>query len=97
MLRVYLQILSIKDILPPPSRLKFNDVYIVSELMDTDLQQIISSSQKLTDDHVQYFLYQMLRGLKAIHSAHVLHRDLVMHIHSLTVFMCLCRNPAICW
>lgn len=26
--------------------------------------------------HVQYFLYQLLRGLKYIHSAHVLHRDL---------------------
>lgn len=25
---------------------------------------------------VQYFLYQLLRGLKYIHSAHVLHRDL---------------------
>lgn len=69
-------ILSIKDILPPKSRTDFNDVYIVSELMDTDLQQIISSSQKLTDDHCQYFVYQILRGLKAIHSAHVLHRDL---------------------
>ncbi|KAG0484844.1 hypothetical protein HPP92_008923 [Vanilla planifolia] len=44
--------------------------------MDTDLQQIIRSSQPLTDDHCQYFLYQILRGLKFVHSAHVLHRDL---------------------
>lgn len=53
--------------------------------MDTDLQQIISSDQVLTDDHVQYFLYQILRGLKAVHSAHVLHRDLVLQaaFHSL--------------
>ena len=28
------------------------------------------------DDHIQYFLYQILRGLKYIHSANVLHRDL---------------------
>lgn len=54
----------------------FEDVYIVSELMDTDLHQIISSPQALSDDHCQYFLYQILRGLKYIHSAHVLHRDL---------------------
>ena len=54
----------------------FDDVYIVSELMDTDLHQIISSPQPLTDDHCQYFLYQILRALKYIHSAHVLHRDL---------------------
>ena len=65
-----------QDILRPASLDKFEDVYIVSELMDTDLHQIISSPQPLTDDHCQYFLYQILRALKYIHSAHVLHRDL---------------------
>ncbi|XP_004294692.1 PREDICTED: mitogen-activated protein kinase homolog NTF6 [Fragaria vesca subsp. vesca] len=69
-------IVKIKDIIRPPDKENFNDVYIVYELMDTDLNQIISSSQPLTDDHCQYFLYQLLRGLKYIHSAHVLHRDL---------------------
>lgn len=34
------------------------------------------SQQGLTDQHFQYFLYQILRGLKYIHSANVLHRDL---------------------
>uniref|UniRef100_A0A0C9SAA1 Mitogen-activated protein kinase n=1 Tax=Wollemia nobilis TaxID=56998 RepID=A0A0C9SAA1_9CONI len=69
-------ILAIKDIIRPPQRENFNDVYIVSELMDTDLYQIIRSNQPLTDDHCQYFLYQLLRGLKYIHSANILHRDL---------------------
>ncbi|XP_021278374.1 mitogen-activated protein kinase homolog NTF6 [Herrania umbratica] len=69
-------IVKIKDIILPPEREKFNDVYIAYELMDTDLNQIIRSSQPLTDDHCQYFLYQLLRGLKYIHSANVLHRDL---------------------
>uniref|UniRef100_A0A5B6ZS35 Mitogen-activated protein kinase n=1 Tax=Davidia involucrata TaxID=16924 RepID=A0A5B6ZS35_DAVIN len=69
-------IIKIKDIIQPPEMEKFNDVYIVYELMDTDLHQIICSSQALTDDHCQYFLYQLLRGLKYIHSANVLHRDL---------------------
>jgi len=32
--------------------------------------------QELTDQHFQYFLYQILRGLKYIHSGNVLHRDL---------------------
>jgi len=54
----------------------FNDVYVMYELMDTDLHQIIRSDQPLTDDHCQYFIYQLLRGLKYIHSADVLHRDL---------------------
>ncbi|KAJ6826294.1 mitogen-activated protein kinase-like protein MMK2-like [Iris pallida] len=69
-------VIAIKDIIRPPKKEAFNDVYIVYELMDTDLHQIVHSNQPLTDDHCQYFLYQLLRGLKYVHSAHVLHRDL---------------------
>lgn len=50
------------DILVPPSPEEFEDVYIVSDLMETDLHRIINSKQELTPDHVQYFLYQV-RGL----------------------------------
>lgn len=69
-------IIGVKDIMKPVNRRTFNDVYIVYELMDTDLHQIIRSSQSLTDDHCQFFIYQLLRGLKYVHSANVLHRDL---------------------
>lgn len=69
-------IVAIRDIILPPRRDQFNDVYIVYELMDTDLHQIIRSNQPLTEDHCQYFLYQLLRGLKYVHSANILHRDL---------------------
>lgn len=69
-------LVSLLDIMRPASYADFSDVYLVYELMDTDLNQIIKSPQELTDDHVQYFIYQVLRGLKYIHSAHVLHRDL---------------------
>eukprot|EP00850_Spirogloea_muscicola_P019508 SM000192S04903 [mRNA] locus=s192:162255:164345:+ [translate_table: standard] len=69
-------VIAIRDIIRPPARIGYNDVLIVYELMDTDLHQIIRSNQQLTDDHCQYFLYQLLRGLKYIHTANVLHRDL---------------------
>ncbi|CAN6566172.1 unnamed protein product [Malus baccata var. baccata] len=69
-------VIAIKDIIRPPQKENFNDVYIVYELMDTDLHQIIRSNQPLNDDHCRYFLYQLLRGLKYVHSAGVLHRDL---------------------
>jgi len=58
----------------------FSEVYMVQDLMATDLHYIIQSAargkQSITEDHIQYFTYQLLRGLKAIHSAKVLHRDL---------------------
>ncbi|KAI9355098.1 kinase-like domain-containing protein [Zopfochytrium polystomum] len=54
----------------------FNEIYLVQELMEADLHQIIRSEQPLTDAHFQYFLYQICRGMKYIHSANVLHRDL---------------------
>jgi mitogen-activated protein kinase 1/3 len=53
-----------RDILRPISYDRFDDVYIVSELMDTDLHQIIASPQPLTDDHCQYFLYQVRLRLR---------------------------------
>lgn len=53
-----------------------NCSYLVQELMEADLHQIIRSGQPLTDAHFQYFVYQICRGLKYIHSANVLHRDL---------------------
>jgi len=69
-------VLELVDIIRPQNYDAFDDVYIVTDLMDTDLSQIIRSSQTLTDEHVQYFIYQILRGLLYLHSAGVIHRDL---------------------
>ncbi|VDC00936.1 unnamed protein product [Peniophora sp. CBMAI 1063] len=54
----------------------FNEIYLFMEPMEADLHQIIKSGQALTNEHVQYFVYQILRGMKYIHSASVVHRDL---------------------
>ena len=43
--------------------------------METDMHRVIRT-QDLSDDHAQYFIYQTLRALKALHSADVIHRDL---------------------
>ena len=54
-------ILSLSDIMLPPSTnvLLWKDVYIVSELMDTDLHYVIHSKQPLSEAHTRYFLYQV--------------------------------------
>lgn len=51
-----MQIVAIRDIIPPPVRETFNDVYIAYELMDTDLHQIIRSNQALSEEHCQVSL-----------------------------------------
>lgn len=38
--------------------------------------QVIKANDDLSPDHHQFFLYQLLRGLKFVHSAKVFHRDL---------------------
>lgn len=78
-------IITILDIIKPDSYFNFDEVYLVQELMDTDLSKVISNSKHsfqqtgqrtVTNEHIQYFTYQILRALKAIHSAKVIHRDL---------------------
>ena len=69
-------IVEIKHILLPESKDKFSELFVVFERMDTDLHQVIKVNRDLGDSHHCYFLYQLLRGLKYIHTSEVFHRDL---------------------
>ncbi|XP_058017554.1 mitogen-activated protein kinase 12-like [Ahaetulla prasina] len=48
---------------PDPSLDKFNDFYLVMPFMGTDLSKIMKH-EKLTEDRIQFLVYQMLKGLK---------------------------------
>ncbi|GAU51740.1 hypothetical protein TSUD_131490 [Trifolium subterraneum] len=65
-------IVEIKHIMLPPSRKDFKDIYVVFELMESDLHQVIKANDDLTKEHYQFFLYQLLRALKYIHTVHQL-------------------------
>ena len=52
------------------------DIYLVFELMEGDLSRVLGSGRALTVEHCRLFVYQLLRGLKYLHSANVIHRDI---------------------
>ena len=49
---------------------------MVTEVMETDLHRVIYSKQELSQEHICYLMYQMVRGLKYLHSGNIMHRDL---------------------
>ena len=73
-------VLKLIDVDVDPERENFTDLlflrcclmrrYMTMELMETDLNRVIYSNQVLTDDHIQFFTYQIFRGLKYLGGDH---------------------------
>ncbi|EFC37688.1 predicted protein [Naegleria gruberi] len=69
-------IVEILDLVPPESFDEFEDIYIVTEYMDCNLQELLKSGQKFSEQNIQYFLYQMLKALDVLHNCDIVHRDI---------------------
>ena len=69
-------VIHIRDLFVTNTTSSYDELYIVQDLMDTDLCHILQSKYSLSEAHCQQFLYQILCGVKALHSANVIHRDL---------------------
>lgn len=71
----HVNIIKLLNVFTPQNDLEeFQDVYLVMELMEANLCQVIDMD--LDHERISYLLYQMLCGLKHLHSAGIIHRDL---------------------
>jgi len=75
-LRGHPNVVTVEDVIVRRNKDARLDVYIVTELMEADLEQIIKSSQALSVEHVRCLIFQLLNGLRHMHSAGIVHRDL---------------------
>jgi mitogen-activated protein kinase 15 len=52
-----------------------HDIYLIFDLMESNLFNVIRGKM-LSDQHIKYIAYQLLKAVKFVHSANVIHRDL---------------------
>jgi len=69
-------VIKLLDIVNPLKMEEFDSMYLVLEYMQSDLHKVIYSENSLTDNHIAFITYQILCGLKYMHSCGVYHRDL---------------------
>ncbi|XP_032122082.1 mitogen-activated protein kinase 12 isoform X3 [Sapajus apella] len=67
-------VIGLLDVFTPDETLDdFTDFYLVMPFMGTDLGKLMKH-EKLGEDRIQFLVYQMLKGLKYIHAAGIIHR-----------------------
>jgi serine/threonine protein kinase len=78
-------VLDIIDIIDPASKQDFDNIYIVTEYVKSDLRKIIKSDKErvaefkqriIREEHIVFIVFQLLCALNLFKKANILHRDL---------------------
>ena len=69
-------VVKLYEILEPADPNNFCCLYLVMEYAQADLKKLIKAGVQLQQVHVEKIIYNILVGLKYVHSAGVLHRDI---------------------
>lgn len=69
-------LINIIEIIKPKDLKSFETLYVVTQYCQSDLKKLFKSPIHLQLIHIITLTYNILCGLKYLHSAEVLHRDL---------------------
>lgn len=72
----HINVVGLFDIIEPHDLTNFDTLYLVMEYCQSDAKKLVKSATHLQMAHIQVLMYNLVCGLRYIHSAEVIHRDL---------------------
>jgi serine/threonine protein kinase len=69
-------IVALQEVVLPPSYDQFSDVYIVTELLEADLRDVLDTTEVLGTAQIRYLMYQLISAISYLHDCDIIHRDL---------------------
>jgi len=69
-------VIRLKELMIKEPKNNYDHIYLVTDLMDIDLKNVIYSEQDLTIEHIKKISYQIITGIEYIHRKGVMHRDI---------------------
>ena len=69
-------IIQLKALIQPDNMERFDDIFMVTDFMESDLRRIIKSRERIPFERVRSYMAQLLASLHHVHTHSGIHRDL---------------------